>query len=1167
MIHISKQANRLAGILAIVLAMCTAPLPAAGTALQSTDYGPYNAEFIAGGAGLLKPLMGFAKDATIAARSPFTLYTWVRFSEVENGRVLIAGLRNDNAGDSGIYLGVYDHKLGFWTGPGNLLLSPAAVAADKWYLVAVVSDGRTVHLFLDGTEVAQADGVTPAVMPVLLLAPRKSLAEKDRPFAGRIAGMTVTGRVLAADQIRQLQQQRPDFPLINYEAGSPGWSVQTRQMVGQTAPQDAWTLPKGRAPFSTPVARPAPLDRGLQPDGTESWKVSGWQLQAAPRVHADGATISKAGFDTTGWYTATVPGTVLTTLVNRGVYPDPDYGLNNMAIPESLNKQDYWYRSEFKGLEELQRRRLLLTFNGINYAAEVWLNGWRLGDIKGAFVRGQFDVSGILKPGQVNVIAVRVSPPPHPGIPHEQSISAGAGNNGGMLALDGPTFIASEGWDWIPAVRDRNTGLWQDVVLRATGSIRIQDIQVVTTLPKPDNSVAEIEINVPLENLSRFSKKTTLHIRFDDVSIDKKLTLPSGSSTVKLTAGEFPELRINNPRLWWPNGYGDQNLHRLKVEATEGRSISDRSEVSFGIRQITYEISLLDRTGHLRRVEVDLSAARDRGEEIIDVHHKAMRRLTADRWGSWAASFVPGAASSPAVTLLADDSLTPNLVIKVNGVRIAARGGNWGMDDWRKRVSRERLEPYFRLHKLAHFNIIRNWVGQNTEQAFYQLADKYGMLVVNGFWASTQNFQLEPEDVPLFLNNAAEVIKRFRNHPSITLWVGRNEGVPQPVLNEGLDRLVKQLDGTRHYSPTSLLINLALGGPYNHRRPAFYYNYWGKGFSMEVGLPSFPTLEAFRAFMPPQEWWPIGDAWAYHDWHQGGNGDTKSFMQAMANRFGPATDLEDFVRKAQLLNYEAHRAVFEGMNAELWHKNSGRLLWMSQSAWPSTVWQVISHDYDTNASFYGAMHACEPVHVQMDLPDHRLAVINNTNSVIKGAVIRAAIYTLAGEQLLESEPVVDAAANAVTDGPKLDLDELLQRQRALLVKLRLEDATGKALSQNLYWLTHEDGDGKLLAGLPQQPVALTVSGSRIDDEVHLTIGLRNNGTKPALDAKLTLLNPDGTRILPAYYDDNYISLLPGESREVGIVYPADKATGIPSVALRGWNVIASSTTIDSLRNQ
>ena len=173
-----------------------------------------------------------------------------------------------------------------------------------------------------------------------------------------------------------------------------------------------------------------------------------------------GEIISQSGFSVDQWWSATVPGTVLTTMVDQGVYPDPDYGLNNLAIPESLNKQDYWYRKEFTPTKEWKNRHLTLTFEGINYSASVWMNGKPLGTIKGAFIRGVFDVTDTVMLGHVNVLAVRVSPPPHPGIPHEQSIKAGAGENGGAMCLDGPTFVDTEGWDWIPAIRDRDTGIW-----------------------------------------------------------------------------------------------------------------------------------------------------------------------------------------------------------------------------------------------------------------------------------------------------------------------------------------------------------------------------------------------------------------------------------------------------------------------------------------------------------------------------------------------------------------------------------------------------------------------------------------------------------------------------------------------------------------------------------
>ena len=189
-------------------------------------------------------------------------------------------------------------------------------------------------------------------------------------------------------------------------------------------------------------------------------------------------------------------------MIDRGVYPDSDYGLNNLAIPEQLNKQDYWYRVEFAAPKSANKRRLTLTLNGINYAAVVWLNGQRIGDIKGAFIRGAFDVTELFKPGRTNALAIRISPPPHPGIPQEQSIKAGPGENGGIMVLDGPTFMATEGWDWIPAIRDRNTGLWQDVVLSAAGEVKIGDPQVVTKLPLPEISRADVEIEVPLVNLS-----------------------------------------------------------------------------------------------------------------------------------------------------------------------------------------------------------------------------------------------------------------------------------------------------------------------------------------------------------------------------------------------------------------------------------------------------------------------------------------------------------------------------------------------------------------------------------------------------------------------------------------------------------------------------------------
>ncbi len=735
------------------------------------------------------------------------------------------------------------------------------------------------------------------------------------------------------------------------------------------------------------------------------------------------------------------------------------------------------------------------------------------------------------------------------------------------MCLDGPTFVATEGWDWIPAIRDRNSGIWQPVTLTATASVKIGDPQVVTTLPLPDTSRANVEITVPLENFSDAPVQGTLNASFEQVSVTKNITIPAGKSEVKLTSAEFAQLTVQNPRLWWPNGYGKQDLYHLKLSVSEGKTESDAKQSRFGIREITYELSLLDSAGHLRRLEYSPTTARLKNEKVVDVSHQGMREIPAadppppdfpkewrDSWKSWVASLAPGAESSPSVRMLDDTKPAPYMVIKVNGVRIACRGGNWGMDDSRKRVSRERLEPFFKLHHDANLNIIRNWVGQDTEQVFYDLADEYGMLVWNDFWETTENYNLEAQDPVLFLDNARDTILRFRNHPSIVMWCGRNEGVPQPIINHGLADLIRTLDGTRYYSPSSNQVNLQNSGPYKYQDPTLYYTALNRGFSVETGTESLSTLESFKASVPAADQWPIDDVWAYHDWHQSGNGDTATFMAQVQAEFGAPTSLEDFERKAQMLDYVDHRAIFEGMNAHLWAPNSGRLLWMTQPAWPSNMWQILSHDYDTQSSFYAVKKACEPIHVQLDLSNYEVDVVNTTIAPLSGLLVSADVYTLDSKRVAYMEEHKDIAADAESTGMKLDLTSFLQTGM-VLVKLELHDAQGKLLSDNVYWLGAESSSYRELNRLHAATLAGTASSTQTGDTVHIHVQLRNTSNVPALADKLTLLNAgDGARILPAYLSDNYVSLLAGETRDIEIEYPATAGKGSPQLAVRGWNL-------------
>jgi len=435
---------------------------------------------------------------------------------------------------------------------------------------------------------------------------------------------------------------------------------------------------------------------------------SGWQLQDAAKVPEAGAALAIEKYKPRGWYAATVPGTVLTSLVNNGVYPEPLYGENNRPdkIPDSLSRASYWYRTEFKVPKTYAGKHVWLNFDGINFSAQVWVNGRQVGAMKGAFRRGTFDISQDVKAGQTMTLAVLVSPQPHPGDPHEHTIHNGVGQNGGITAIDGPTFLSTIGWDWIPAIRDRDTGIWQKVYLSASGPVVIQDPLVTTDLPLPKTDSADVAVQARVENVTDQAQKGVLKGSFDDVSFEQSVEVaPHSSQVVSFSPKTTAALHVTNPQLWWPNGYGPQNLHDLHLHFEVDGKSSDSKDVRFGIRKFSYSVP---------------------------------------------------------------DS--ENLTISVNGVRVFVRGGNWGLDEAMKRNPRERLEAQIRMHQIANLNMIRNWVGQSTNEDFYELCDKYGLLVWDEFFQPNPSDGPDPDDFDTYMANVREKILRFRNHASIVLW-------------------------------------------------------------------------------------------------------------------------------------------------------------------------------------------------------------------------------------------------------------------------------------------------------------------------------------------------------------------------------------------------------------
>ena len=828
---------------------------------------------------------------------------------------------------------------------------------------------------------------------------------------------------------------------------------------------------------------------------------AGWRLQDVAKVPQAGAKVSMFGFSTTGWYPATVPGTVLTTLVNNRIYPEPLYGENNRpeVIPESLARTSYWYRTLVDIPKTYAGERVWLNFDGINYSATVWVNGAQVGTMRGAFVRGVFDITDNVKPGIKAVVAVLVTPQPHPGDPHEHTLRDGMGKNGGITAIDGPTFLSTIGWDWIPAIRDRDTGIWQKVFISATGPVVVKDPLVTTDLPLPKTDSADVAVQATIENVSDTPVTGVVSGSIEEIAFERQIDLaPHSKQIVSFNAKDTPALHIEHPRLWWPNGYGAQNLYKLHLSFMVDKQESDARDVSFGVRKISYS--------------------------------------------------VPG---------------TDTLTISVNGVPIFIRGGNWGLDEALKRIPRERLEAQIRMHRLANLNLIRNWVGQSTSEDFYDLCDKYGILVWDEFFQPNSNDGPDPTDIATYIANVREKILRFRNHPSIALWCARNEGFPPPEIDAELRKLMTELEPTRRYQPSSTDgAGVRSHGPYSWRTPREFYTVTDDFFKTETGTVSVPTIESIHAMMPRKDWETINDDWAEHDLASGAQaGD--SYPETLAARYGKVANLADFVRKAQLMNYESYRAMFEGRNAKMFHPTTAVITWMSHPAQPSFVWQLYHYDLEPNSSLFAVKKAGEPVHIQFNEAEGDLEVINNLPQPLTNAVARVSVYLLDGTLATLYETKVTAEASSATSLGPVKFPSLLTATHFL--KLELEDAQGKGLSSNFYW-RGEPGYPDVLSDLdkmPAVPIEFQVARSDANGKRVLTLTLHNPTTHIALMAHLQLRRQhSGERVLPVFYSDNYVSLTANEFKTITIEADLSAFRGDdPQVTVDGWNVTVVPTNL------
>lgn len=907
-------------------------------------------------------------------------------------------------------------------------------------------------------------------------------------------------------------------PLLAAAQSTLNFGIQRRQ--------GAEDLPKTKAPVELPVRKAKQNTPALLAPARDGEYIlsRGWEMICADSV------VSKpffdAEYDTADWYNAVVPGTVLTTLVEQGVYPDPYYGLNNLLIPDSLARTDWWYRIRFDAPASDTGKKARLLFNGINYRADIWLNGKCVGKMAGAFRRGEFDVTGVLKQ-RGNVLAVHIAPPDNPGIGHEQNARE-FGPNGGALCLDGPTFIVSEGWDWMPAMRDRNMGIWQDVRLKYDNGILIGDPQVITDLDLPDTTKAHVTVKVPLTNTTRQTQQVRITGESEGIDFAQELTLAPGECR------EFSaRTTLVNPRLWWPNGYGAQSLYDLTLSLSDGTSKS----VRFGVRELSYALMVDTPEQEGQRIEYSPTSVRQKGRILFD--YTKLRDANVPNKNTFVPSLTEGTELDN-FTLVEDDK-NPYLVILVNGRKVYCRGGNWGIEDAMKRCSRERLEPAMKLHKLAGFNMVRNWTGASTEEAFYELCDEYGMLVWNDFWMSTGNYNLLPLDWDLFLSNVTDVVRRFRNHPSIAIWCPRNEGYAEGLEND-LQNIILTEDGTRHYHGNSRVLNMPGSGPWGyHDRPAEYFTRLPYGFNSELGSNSVPAYRTFRKFVPPQDEWPIGDLWYYHDYHVKGWSGWDAMERDMARLSSrEVTGAKEYCDRSQVLNYNGHKIMLEGYNSKMWNDVSGVLYWMTHPAWPSLICQAYTWDYDTFGTFYGMKKACEPTHIQWNITDQRIKVVNASLASYKNATASMQVFTLDGKLLSRKEQRVDIPANDLCD---LWTGTPPESEAILLLRLQLRDSGNKVISENDYFVKGEYSNAP--EGLWDiEKVGLDVAYKLLKSD-RIEVSVRNRGCNVAGYVAVRLADSStGDSVLPCYTSDNYFNLLPGQARRVVIQHPGSSLNGL-----------------------
>jgi mannosylglycoprotein endo-beta-mannosidase len=836
----------------------------------------------------------------------------------------------------------------------------------------------------------------------------------------------------------------------------------------------------------------------------------GWKARRETDIMADGTEITSSGFKPEGWLDAIVPGTVLTTLLHNKQIPDPFIGMNNNLIPDVYDTgrdyYTYWFYKEFDLPEIREDQQVWLCLRGINYFAEIFLNGQRvnLNTHEGMYLREKYLITPFINKGKTNKLAIWVAPPDPAGNPN-----GGQGGDGTIGRNVTMQFTA--GWDWICPVRDRNTGIWDQVTVEITGSVDLRNPFVDMRVPgirEPGTKQQPAFLKPSVELINPNSKMVQGILTVSVESQTKSVQVTLKPHEIK-TEG-LPEFKIENPRLWWPNGMGDQPLYKMKFDfAVQGMIESDSEEVIVGIRE------------------------------------------TGNYW----------------------DEKIKSRVFTINGQKVFIKGGNWIASDMLMRLSPERYEAEVRMHAEMNMNMIRIWGGGLTERPeFYDACDKYGILVWQDLWISGDcngewNDQTKkesqsrrkayPDNHSLFLESAIDQIKMLRNHPSLFLWCGSNETLPVADILKALEEdIFPKYDPGRYfleYSTSANLMTNIIGGvgdgPYGIREPEKIFTERSFPFNPETGSIGIPNYEGLKKFIPAEEMVPPrgsrpARSWQYHKYLS---------LMDFPDRYGEVKDIQDFCFKAQLVSYEQYRALQEAFNHKMWEWYAGMLVWKNQNPW--TALRGFFYDYylDYTGGYFGYKHGAAPVHIQLNLNDSVVCVLNQTAVKTNSLVAKIQLYDMHGKLVSEKMNDVILQPHSLQLLSKLNLPA--GTDQVFFLKLQLSDPD-IIIDENIYWLSNKYHSYEKLNEL--QKVTIKADFKNAGDGKSL-IRITNPENETAFFVRLKVVNGQNELVLPVYLTENYLTLLPGDEKEIILDLSAGQSIARMDdlkLVIEGWNVPA-----------